>query len=303
MASDQINEIKSKFGTLLYQLIASGFSYEYIEHQIVHNPYFLFFERNDIDSFLSAPIENIVFGVFHKQIYIDYSRPLASEIFWAGQMYISLLLNYSVPLQRSILIYPLEKMISLFNPYHEMGNDKLCKRYLEDEKRTSVLKRLLQLEDITTVRLSLLTGINKNTVIRYTNNDALLSMSIQNASSLASFFEVPECVFAKESSFVPDFNVLFEDSAFQSTFRDVLRECFNTKNEDIVFVDDTSDRKKTLTLLQNHATVFDYRHFVLAKKRGTTLDNLALTKREIRSLGKIAIRRFKQTLPEGTVLF
>ena len=178
MASNKLLEAKKRFGLLLYHFIDAGFSYEHIERVVIHDPFFLFFEQNRLDDFLSVPIEDIIENIFHKKVYIDYSKQVAAEIFWAGEMYITLLLNERIPLQRSMIICPILKMISFFNPYHEMNDYHLCKRYLEEEKKASVLKFLMGGK--TSIRkLSFLTAINQRSLTNYLCNDRLFSASFE----------------------------------------------------------------------------------------------------------------------------
>ena len=176
MANNQTLDLKKKFGLMLCYLFDAGFSLEYISHKIVHDSFFLFFENNDALSFLQLPIETIVEKVFLKRVYIDYSKPVQSELFWAGTMYVSLLLNKRVPLQRSVLILPLAKMVSLFDPYHEMNDAQLLQRYDEEEQRQSVLK-LLNDQGLSMRQLSMILGINLNTLLSYTDNRKLFAMS------------------------------------------------------------------------------------------------------------------------------
>lgn len=302
MANNVNAGIKTKFGLLIYHLAAAGFSYEHIQEKIVRDPYFLCFERNEAETFLATPIETIVQEVFHKQIYIDYSAPIASEIFWAGQMYISLLLNYGVPLQRGFLVYPLEKMIGLFDPYHEMGDDRLCLRYLEDESKTSVLKILMD-GKFTARQLSVLTGISYSAAIKYQNNQTLFGMSALTASSFASLFGVPACVFIKESSFVPDVSSFMEDAAFRSVFVMALSDYLGTEAKEISLVESTDNRKANAALLTSYRVLFDYRRFLIVKNHNGQAKTTALSPNVIRAIGKAAIARFIEALPEGTILF
>jgi len=302
MANNVNADIKTKFGLLICHLVASGFSFELIQDKVVRDPYFLFLERNDVDGFLSTPIETIVLEVFHKQIYIDYTAPIASEIFWAGQMYVSLLLNHGVPLQRSFLVYPLEKMIGLFDPYHEMGDDRLCLRYLEDEAKTSVLRVLME-GRLSARQLAFLAGVSYSAVIKYQSNESLFGMSASTASSFSSLLGVPTCVFVKESSFVPDISFLMEDGAFRLAFVMALSDYLGAEAQDISFVESTDDRRANAALLASYRALFDYRRFLIVKNHNGQAKTTALSPNVIRAIGKAAIARFIETLPEGTILF
>ena len=294
--------LKNKFGLVIYYLVESGFSYEYIQHKIVHDKYFLFFENNDLDSFLNKPIENIINEKFGKQIYIDYSRPISSEVFWAGQMYITLLLNHQIPLQRSILVYPLEKMISLFNPYHEMNESQLCERYLEDERHRSILKLLID-NSVTIRQLSILTNISQRTLISYMNNERLYSMTLSNASILANFLDVSPIIFSKTSNYSPDITILLEDDNFRDYFLSTIEEYTYTPKNEIVVISGNEDKHKIRDLLKQSRLLIDINHFTLIKNYNNAVKYISLSKKEIECLSNITISKFKISLPKGTLLF
>lgn len=305
MANNRIGEIKTRFGLLINYLVESGFSYELIEHKIIHNKCFLFFEDNNVEVFLSKPIENIIGEVFGKQVYIDYSKSIASDVFWAGQMYITLLANYYVPIQRSLLIYPLSKMIGLFNPYHEMNDDQLCQRYLEDEKTTSVLKKLID-KELIIKNLSFLIGIKEKTLLSYKDNERLFAMSLENATKLADFFEVPIQIFNKESNYSPDINVLLDDIQFKEAYIQILSEYLIVDKSLIILSKNELDKGEQKTLLDQGKIMITIHpdHLILIKKKNSSVKYIKFIKKKAMAcLSKTAIKRFKESLPEGTLLF
>ena len=137
---NNVSQLKKRFSLLLNHLLRSGLTQEYIEEKIVRDPYFLFLENNDVDSFLKTPFETIIKKVFSKEVYIDYSLSPISEYIWAGEMYITIALNENIPLQRLFLLLPISVMLSLFNPYHEMNNYQLVKRYIDKYDKKSIIK-------------------------------------------------------------------------------------------------------------------------------------------------------------------
>ena len=302
MANNMTSEAKNKFGLLINYLVDSGFSYEYIQHQIIHNKYFLFFENNDLNSFLNKPIENIINEVFGKQIYIDYAKPISSEIFWAGQMYITLLLNYQIPIQRSFLVYPLEKMIDLFNPYHEMNESQLCDRYLEDEKHTSVFRLLID-ESVTIRQLSIMTSISQRTLISYMNNERLYSMTLANASTLSNFFDVTPIIFTKISNYSPDIAILLNDDGFRDCFLTIIEEYTFVPKDEIEVISSVEDKHKTRELLTRKKLLINISNFTLIKKYNNAVKYISLSKKVIEYLSNKTIVKFKESLPKGTLLF
>lgn len=302
MGNNKEEQIKHKFGLLLFHLADAGFTYEYIEHRIIHDPFFLFLERNDADAFLEKPLEDIIDEVFHKRVYIDYGKPIASEIYWAGEMYISLLLNNKTPLQRSILAIPVLKMLSLFSPYHEMNEAKLISRYQEEEGKASLLRLLLvdkAKNDISVRQLSLLLGITERTLRSYYDNNRLFAASFEAISRLASYFSVPLCLFTKETEYCPDVEGLLRDESFSAVFASIIARYMSLDPASLSLLS-VFDEKKTERLLKVGKKVLDCSRSCLYKSR----KNIYCFKpEEWRLLLKLAISEFQKTLPPQTVLF
>ncbi|MBP5216672.1 MAG: helix-turn-helix transcriptional regulator [Bacilli bacterium] len=295
-------EARKKFASLVSILAKEGFSFAFIEHKIIHDPFFLFFENNDHDSFLAKPIEEIVLEVYGKRIYMDYGEALPGELVWASQMYVTLLLNYEIPLQRSFLAFPIIKMLSFFEPYHEMGDYAFCQRYLEEEKRTSILKLLLH-RGISIRRLSTLLGIKQPTLQSYMDNEKLFAMSLENARKISDFFAIPIAAISWESLYVPDTALFLEDESFKEWFISLLAAYWNLDEVKVDYSANAIGRQDVKASLSMGRIVVDPHHFVMAKRQNnaTAFDQLSET--EIRFLQKKAIAHLKETLPEGQLLF
>ena len=68
MVNDNVIKAKEKFGALLFHLVDEGFTSEHISFVLIHDPFFLCFEKNDINGFLETSIEEIIERcVIHKQ--------------------------------------------------------------------------------------------------------------------------------------------------------------------------------------------------------------------------------------------
>lgn len=302
MASSKEADAKSKFGLLMHYLVALGFSFELIEQHVIHGPYFQFFEHNDLDAFLDKPIEDIVEQIFHKQVYIDYSKPIASEIYWAGEMYVSLLLNLRIPLQRSFLVLGLGKMISLFHPYHEMNDMKLHEHYLQEEKSCSVLQLLMDRKH-SMQQLSFLIGINRNTLLSYLDNQKLFAMSLENARKLADYFDVPFSVFQRISSFHPNVELLMQDPLFQDIYLKHVQSLFHLGNKHILLAKESFDKAYMKSIIDQGVIIFDARRFVLLRKRGNGTSYIPITQSDQYCLADKSIADFTEKNPFSLPLF
>ena len=299
MAID-VNEIKKKFGLLLNYLVEAGFSFENIEEKILRHSYFLFLENNGAEEFIKTALEAIIKDVFRKDVFIDYTKPVKSELYWAGEMYITICANESIPLQRVMLILPIEKMLCLFNPYHEMNAAQLVERYKQEEEKTSVLKSLIAEKSLTFRELTELTRINSKTLLSYAYNDKLFKASASNVYCLSNLLGVPPCVFIEQSNFVPNAHLLLKDDTFAKIFTKSLANYLNFPNNKIYLTSTTENIEK---YFEKYDIVLDTYNYFLYKKRKIGITKSFLKQYEIDNLFLKSIAEFKQQLQSGILLF
>lgn len=296
---NNVHDIKSKFGVLLNHLVENGFRYEYIDSKVIYDPFFLFLENNEIEKFLKNPIETIIKNVFHKETYIDYTKPLKSELVWAGEMYITISANCNIPLQQVFLQLPLNKMISLFNPYHEMNNYQLVQRFKE-ERNESILKALLQDKGYSIREVAFLTGINQKTLLSYLDNEKLFSASLKNIYKLSKFLNVDPCVFSEHSSFSPFDGILLKDKKILDLFVSCLAEYLNVQPEQIYIDESFSNDTK---ISKEYKYGFNSNDFSIIFKSGKSNRRRFLVDAEIIALGKRTIEKANNILSEGQLMF
>ena len=297
------SDIKSKFGLLINYLLTNGVSCEFIDYKVIHDPYFLFFENNKVDTFMSTPIEDIVYSVFGKRIYINHSKPVISEFIWAGEMYITLLCNYNIPIQRSFLICPLIKMINLFNPYHEMHNSQLCNRYIEDENKRSIFRLLIKNVGLTVRKLSYITGINPGTLLKYIDNNKLYSMPVTTARKICEAFDVPLSTISKESNYVPDIQSHLKSKQFNEVVINTIVEYVNVDYEKVIANDNDADKEFIKQALKDNKIVINPLTFTIVKKVSNRQKYVVLSEKEKLLLRKKAIKTFKPNLQNGMLMF
>ena len=297
MANNIIQKTKEKFGLLLFHLVDCGFSCAQIEQTIIHSPFFLCFENNDADAFLDTPIEDIIERVFRKKTQIDHLKEVATEIFWAGQMYISLLVNEGVPIQRSLVVCPILKMVSWFNPYHEMDEGHLCKRYLDEEENTSVLKALMEGE--TNVRkLADLTQINIHTLRSYLINEKLFAASFSNVYALSFALRVPLPLFAKRSSFRPIVPSLLNDERFLNLLVSRIASFFGIPSELLDVKLETPENTEIRASTSSGKRVLDLFQNVIYRKGNKPL---VIKEEEVRFFYALAADDLKKELETGSI--
>lgn len=282
------SKYKDKFGVLFSMLHEVGFRDEIITKAVLEHPFFSCFEEDKSEVFLKTSIETIIADVFRKKdAYLDYALPFVAEYYWAGQMYFVLLKKAAIPLERSLLIYPLNTMVERFNPYHEMHEDELIKRYLLDEERIGVFHSLKHLRNLSIRELSILTGIKETTLISYNKNKFLWNASFQKISLLADVFRVRMATFKKKSSFCILSYEMLQDEDFLKSFKKELLLYFGI-SKDLLLVNSYKDEKDIAALAKKHRCFFYTPTFALIKYQGR-INYRFLSDEEIQMLVKRAL--------------
>ncbi len=226
-------DVKEKFAILLSKLHQAKLLTEYINDVVVKSSFFDCFENNDFEDFMTMSYETIAKEVFNKETVFDYSLDYINEFYWAGLVYMDLVFNYSVPLKRAMLVYPLKEMVDLYYPYHEAHFSKACKYYLDIEKERSVLDILVKEKGIQLTKLAFITQINEKSLRLFlTSNAALFATSMSSLIKLASFFEVDISIFKSKSSCVCYSETFLKEERFRDIFVDQLLSYLGIKRKE-----------------------------------------------------------------------
>lgn len=251
-----LRQIKTRFGALLTSLHDTGFTDEYITHSIITNPYFDMFENNDLSNFDNNSVMNIVEKQFNKDPMISFSSNLIAEYIWAGEIYITVMLNYRIPLKQLFVICPLGKMIECFPLYHEMHNIEICKEILKLRKQVSILKHFRSETDMSIRQLSLLSGISQPTLVSYENDNQLLfSASSNNIMKLKEALNIPLSCMQRESTFIPFTSILFDNDSFKKSFITNLLQYNKCEGKDYVVVNEYQDEKEYKNILKSNGLI------------------------------------------------
>lgn len=201
-------KLKTKFATLLSNLYHNAsLGANNITRKVIDSPYFDFLERNEVDGFLSKNNEDIcreLFGCgFNKEVND------IGPVYWSGLQYIYILYNYQIPLKVIFLVYPLDKMMSLFDIYHEMNEKELCKRFIKDFENFSILDELRDMKDLSIRQISQLTGIPVGSVRYFEDNNHLYKAPSFIIDLFVQLFSCSRVLFQRKTNFIPlSFNLI-----------------------------------------------------------------------------------------------
>ena len=159
--------------TIFYGL-EHKYTFSYVQKQL-SNSRFVKSLENDNECLFLYNVDN---KAAIKEIYELEEEPddvlhLDSLSLWISEGYLELFYKYHKSFSYIFLYLPINKMIDLFPLYHEMDWTQLFKAFEEEINKRSLLNKILDQKKISINVLSQLTGISRNTLITYTNDDRL----------------------------------------------------------------------------------------------------------------------------------
>ena len=152
-------------------------------------------EEGDIDAICNISIEKAYFDVTNETIKDD-SYGIYNDAYWSGYSYFELFLQTHKPFSYLFLKLPLEKMLDIYEIFHEMDFTSLLEYFKKRETESTILGTLCKKKKCSLTKLKEATGISINTLSKYRSSDEILyKASFQNIYKIAKYFEVPISLF------------------------------------------------------------------------------------------------------------
>lgn len=185
---------------ILYYGVKNNYSYEYIEERLSNSMMFAELENSRDDFLYRHSLISLVKEIYREDDPVSDNLVKANSLFlWLGEAYIRLFLKTHKTLYYLFLYIPLEKMIVLYDLYHEMDWSQLYAYYLTITSETTLLKTLLDKKHLSISRLATLTGISENTIKYYCLSDEHLYEAKYNYLNMIAFaLKIKDSVLLKE---------------------------------------------------------------------------------------------------------
>ena len=249
------DDIINRLGAAITFGLDKRYSYRAIEERIAFSSFINGLENNEYDS--ESKIEKIVEDIYSVGPIKD--ADISFKGLFIAESYFRLFLHFNKSFEYLFLYWPLEAFVNRYNVYHEMDFSNLRNDFENEVKKTTLLRKLLLDRDIKLVDISKLTGINENTVVKYSRDDEYLySASYGNIYKLAKLFGVKENIFVSSLSVYDDQSIYLIDNNnkiyndylgyyFANYFdKRISEETFAYDKEKGVFV---SNKGKTLVVI------------------------------------------------------
>lgn len=135
-----------------------------------------------------VPIYNDTYGVY-------------DDAYWCAFVYSRLSEILKKPLAYIICKMPVDILIDMYGIYHEADISMLVDRFNEISKNATILRSLCLMNKISLSKLSKLTGINKNTLVKYNASDsALYKASFEKVYNIRNYFDVDYSLFIERTN-------------------------------------------------------------------------------------------------------
>lgn len=157
-------------------------------------------EDGKYDDYFNKSVLEVFKTITGNVLSEDNGFGIYNDAYWCGAMYFDLFVKTHKPFSYLFLKLPFEKMLDIYEVYHEMDFSSLLMYFQQCEKEKTILRTLVEEKHISLSKLSKATGININTLMKYNASDeALYRGSFQNIVKIATFFEAPISLFQENT--------------------------------------------------------------------------------------------------------
>lgn len=166
---------------------------------LISSKYVMEIEKGNLFEISDISVEEGYHSIVGNNIAKDDSFGIYNDAYWCGHCYFELFLTLHKPFSYLFLKLPLEKMLDLYNVYHEMDISQLIDYFHDKEKEETILRLLCKRYRCSINKLSKATGISVNTLNKYRSSDkSLYNASFQNIYKISMFFKTPISLFVEE---------------------------------------------------------------------------------------------------------
>ena len=204
------DDIINRLAAIITYGIDSGYSYKSIEEHIVNSTFVNDLENNQYD--IESKIETIVESTYH--IKLDKEADISFRGLFFAESYFKLFIHYNRSFEYLFLYWPLSLFVEKYGVYHEMDFSNLKKDFELERQKTTLIRKLSSERGIKLTEVSKLTGINDNTIDRYSRDDNnLIGVSHENIYKLSTLFGVKQNIFISNIAVYMDQSIYLFDKS------------------------------------------------------------------------------------------
>ncbi len=198
MIDYELRIVRDTFANLFVLALKNKFHPYSFTYYLEKSEFLLSIEKDIYPNCINKSLEELFFDITGQEIKGDYFG-VYNDAYWCGIAYFELHMRLNKSFSYLFLKLPLVSMLDLYNVYHEMDISSLVQYFSEIEKKKTILRLLIENKKISVNDLSKATGINLNTLIKYSqSDDALYNASFQNIIKLVDYFDTTINLFVRK---------------------------------------------------------------------------------------------------------
>ena len=196
---NDINKLSNLLSIILYYGFKNNYSYGVIERRIVKSSFIRCLENND-ESFLYQYDELDILKMIYSNDLIDNFNIYETNAIslYLGEMYIKLFYRFHKSFEYIFLYMGLDKATKGFEVYHTMDDSEFYSYFNKECHKESILKMLLNKNQLSLVELSILTGIKIKTLENYSYlNEYIYNGKMEHIYKISNILDVNVSIFMR----------------------------------------------------------------------------------------------------------
>ena len=199
MNNYDIDKVKYIFARLFVVAVQNMTNLNAFTRALEKNEFVQKIEANKYDDYFNKSIMEMFESITSNTIREDDSFGIYNDAYWSGVSYFDLHLKAHKPFSYIFLKLPFEKMLDIYDVYHEMDFSSLYEYFQKLEQEKTILRLLCEQSHKSLSKISKATSISINTLSKYNASDeALYKASFQNIIKIANYFDVPISLFIEK---------------------------------------------------------------------------------------------------------
>ena len=199
MNNYDIDKVKYIFARLFVVAVQNMTNLNAFTRALEKNEFVQKIEANKYDDYFNKSIMEMFESITSSTIREDDSFGIYNDAYWSGVSYFDLHLKTNKPFSYIFLKLPFERMLDIYDVYHEMDFSSLYEYFQKLEQEKTILRLLCEQNHKSLSKISKATSISINTLSKYNASDeALYKASFQNIIKIANYFDVPISLFIEK---------------------------------------------------------------------------------------------------------
>lgn len=195
---NDLSKISSLLSSLFFYGFSSGYSSKTIEEKILKSEFIVELEKGDAFYLYRGNLESIVGDIFKVSIPNDEIIKTNPLSLWFGEVYTRLFFAFNKSFSFIFLYLPLLEAEKIYPLYHEMDFFQVIDYFVKLTKQETLMTLLLKKHKLSARELSILTGVNYNTIVSYTrDNDVIYNAKFDSIFKISQILDVNINIFAK----------------------------------------------------------------------------------------------------------